>query len=488
MPNGITMPIADMIIQHHGHDAYRRFRSQHTPVNGYDIPHFPQYAVVQCADCSSALHHERMNYLPSYDTRYSLRIHDPATLASVPVLQGNREYVFTSVCPSCTDECEWCEEPVRLVNTNYSSIVLCPNCEDNARECAGCGDMLDVSNGDYYTFEAYHRRDDYYCHHCYENRVAVCENCDESYHEDDEAPCECNDPSSLILNYSAMRDANDRIFFVGMTGDRDTDMPNMIHSQYRFNRSEFVHEPMMGFECETEAERNDLLTGAQFFQDVIDQQRLYLKEDGSLRNGFEIVTQPHTLDMYQNHFDWSPFKQLSEYGFRSYKYHDPDLNHDVGFHIHINRNAFYTKRLHERTSSSPHLYGFLSFIYHNVPSMTRISSRNSHYGSITENELDNIYGYARHRSYGDRSVAVNCRNQHTIELRCFAGALNPNRALGYLEFTHALWAYTKSDRIGKMKEHHKMDFNAFADWVEHDPKYSHLVSLINRSNARLLTK
>jgi hypothetical protein len=315
-------------------------------------------------------------------------------------------------------------------------------------------------------------------------RVTSCEVCDETYHEDDEPPCDCNDPRSIILNYSAMRDASDRIFFVGMTGDRDTDMPNMIRSQHRFNRSEFVHEPMMGFECETESEQCDLYHGAGFFQDMIDNERLYLKEDGSLHDGFEIVTQPHTLDMYQNHFDWQPFRQLSEYGFRSYKYHNPNLNHDVGFHIHINRNAFYTKRLHERTSSSPHLYGFLSFIYHNVNAMTRISSRNSHYGSITDTELDNIYGYARHRSYGDRSVAVNCRNQHTIELRCFSGALNPNRALGYLEFTHALWAYTKSDRIGKLKEHHKMDFNAFADWVEHDPKYDNLVSLIKRSDAR----
>jgi hypothetical protein len=29
-----------------------------------------------------------------------------------------------------------------------------------------------------------------------------------------------------------------------------------------------------------------------------------------------------------------------------------------------------------------------------------------------------------------------------------------------------------------------MDFNAFADWVEHDPKYDNLVSLIKRSDAR----
>ena len=483
MPHGNThMSIADRIIQHNGHDAYRRYMSAFaSPNTGDNRPLFPQYAVVQCADCSSALHHENMNFLESWDVRYTLRIHDPETMTDLPVLQGTRESIVTALCPSCTDECEWCEEPVRLESRNFSDVVLCPSCEDDARECAGCGTMLNVSDGDYYTFDTRYRRDDYYCRRCYESRVTSCENCDETYHEDDEPECGCNDYSGIILPYGAMRDNNDRIFHVGINDDGSV---NVIRSQHRFNRSEFVHEPVMGIEIEAEAEQCDLLTGAQFFQRMINDERLYLKEDGSLSHGFEIVTQPHTLDMYQNHFDWSPFKQLSSYGFRSYKYHDPKYHHDVGFHIHINRNAFYTKRLHERTSSSPHLYGFLSFIYHNVNAMTRISSRNSHYGTITENELDNIYGYARHRSYGDRSVAVNCRNQHTIELRCFAGALNPNRALGYIEFTHALWAYTGSGRISKMKEDHKMDFNAFADWVEHDPKYSNLVSLINRSDAR----
>ena len=388
---------------------------------------------------------------------------------------------MTALCPSCSDECEWCEEPVRLHSRNFSDIVLCPSCEVDARECAGCGDVLNVSDGDYYQFDNRYRRDDYYCHRCFEMRIATCEQCDESYHEDDEPNCDCNDVSGIIKPYGFNRDASDRIFHVGCNDDGDT---IIIHGQHAFNRSQFVHEPVMGFEAECESEKSDLYQGAELFRDMTDDNRLYLKEDGSLRDGFEVVTHPHTLDMFQNHFDWQPFVDLSKMGFRAYKYHDPSLNHDVGFHIHINRNAFYTKRLHERTSSSPHLYGFLSFIYHNVPAMTRISSRNSHYGTITENELDNIYGYARHRSYGDRSVAVNCRNQHTIELRCFAGALNPNRALGYLEFTHALWAYTSAGRIGKMKEHHKMDFNVFADWVEHDPKYSNLVSLIKRSDAR----
>jgi len=481
MPERI-MSLADRIIEHHGYSAYCLYLSQFTPPeDGSGRPHFPQYAVVHCADCFRGVHHEVMNFMSSYDTRYTVRVRENENVTFMPVLQGNREALVTALCPSCSDECEWCSDLVRLTGREFTDHMLCEACEDDARQCYGCDRLLNVQNDYYETFDTYGRRDDYWCRRCYADVAVSCDICDETYHQDDDPNCDCHDNSGIIMSYGAMRDAGDRIFHVGCNDDGDT---IIIHGQHAFNRSQFVHEPVMGFESECESENADLYQGAELFRNLVNDNRLYLKEDGSLRDGFEIVTHPHTLDMFQNHFDWQPFKDLSKTGFRAYKYHDPSHNHDVGFHIHINRNAFYTKRLHERTSSSPHLYGFLSFIYHNVPAMTRISSRNSHYGTITENELDNIYGYARHRSYGDRSVAVNCRNQHTIELRCFAGALNPARALGYLEFTHALWAYTSTGRISKMKEHHKMDFSAFADWVDHDPKYSNLVSLIKRSDAR----
>lgn len=481
----IYMSVANRIIEHHGHDRYRQYLSHHDVPDDGGRPHFPQYAVVQCGDCSTMLHHANMSFVETYASRYRLRRYEPDNITQVHVLQADRESLMVSLCPSCVDSCEWCgEENVRLNNRSYHSIVLCENCEGYASSCENCGTVMNTDTDNTYSFDYYGRRDDTFCRSCYRDVATSCGDCGMEYHQDDDVPCECEEErrhSGLILDYNAMRDGSDRIFNVGVNDDGSI---VRVLTQSRFNRSEFVHEPVMGFEAECEAENSDREEGAQMFSNMINDQRLYLKDDSSLNYGMEIVTQPHTLDMYQNHFDWEPFRQLSKHGFRAYKYHDANLGHDVGFHIHINRNAFYTKRLHERTSSSPHLYGFLSFIYHNVPAMTRISSRNSHYGTITENELDNIYGYARNRSYGDRSVAVNCRNQHTIELRCFNGALNPDRILGYLEFTHALWAYTSNGRIAKMKEHHKMDFNAFADWVQHDPKYSNLVSLVKRSDAR----
>jgi len=486
MPNGNTiMSLADRIINEHGHSVYATFMSQHTPPDAWDVdrPHFPQYAVVACADCGNARHHEHMNFFSSYTTRYIVRNDDRHDMTSNPVLYGARERVLTSVCPSCADECEWCEAPVRLARRDYHDIVLCESCEDDARRCSGCDEILNVNSHRVYQFDS--RDSDYYCRGCYQDACTSCDHCGDNYHCDDDPSCDCHNGSYLILGYSAMRSDDDRIFYVGMKSNGDI---NRIRSQWQFGNSRFATEPVMGFECETESEGNSIHDGAMLFDKVINEQRLYLKEDASIHAGFEIVTHPHTLDMFQNHFDWQPFRDLSQMGFRSYKFHKPDRYgnvHDIGFHVHINRASFYTKELHKSTNSSPHLYGFLSFIYHNVDAMTRISSRNSSdYASITPNELDNVYSYARHRSSGRRNVAVNLNNQYTVELRCFQGALNPDRALGYLEFVHGLWAYTKTGRISKLKDADKFSFNAFADWAEHDPKYSNLVSLINRSGAR----
>jgi len=489
MPNGNThMSLGDRIIQNHGHDVYRRFMTQHTPPeDGSDRPHFPQYAVVTCSDCGNARHHEFMNFFSSYAHRYHVRIGDRFDITSNPVLYGARERVLDSVCPSCVDTCDWCNDDtvVRLSHRHHDDMTLCSSCEDDVRVCAGCDEVMNAGSFNPRIYQFDNRDDEYYCRSCYQDCQTSCGRCGEHYHCDDEPSCDCNNGSHLILGYSAMRSDDDRIFYVGVKSDGSV---NRIRTQWQFRSSSYATEPVMGFECETESEGASVYDGAMFFDTVINEQRLYLKEDASIHDGFEIVTHPHTLDMFQNHFDWEPFKQLSQLGFRSYKFHKPDRYgnvHDIGFHVHINRASFYTKGLHEDTNSSPHLYGFLSFIYHNVDAMTRISSRNSSdYASITANELDNVYAYARHRSSGRRNVAVNLNNQHTVELRCFQGALNPDRALGYLEFVHGLWAYTKGDRISKLKDTKKFSFNAFADWVEKDPKYSNLVSLINRSDAR----
>ena len=95
---------------------------------------------------------------------------------------------------------------------------------------------------------------------------------------------------------------------------------------------------------------------------------IYLKEDGSLDNGFEIVSQPRTWASWKRSFkEFEPVFNLNEYGFRS---HDTGT---CGLHISLSRNAF----------SESHLLRFQKFVYFN-PDFIRVLSRR---------QLDNLIAW-----------------------------------------------------------------------------------------------
>ncbi len=61
---------------------------------------------------------------------------------------------------------------------------------------------------------------------------------------------------------------------------------------------------------------------------------IYIKSDGSLDDGFEIVSQPMTLE-YHKKYQWNDIlKKAVNLGYRSHQ------TSTCGLHIHVNRNAF----------------------------------------------------------------------------------------------------------------------------------------------------
>lgn len=456
MPNGQTSFI-DRVIQEHGLDAYRNFRSSF-PYYGYHAatPAFPHNAIVPCRDCSNELHHQRMNFMNFYELHYVHANYQPNRYGEQPLLHAERERRMVSLCPSCLDECTWCGDQARMSLQEYSSVVLCEGCQSDAVLCSSCDEVMHCDNANYFTNSDY----DAYCRSCFRSNVVTCDECDSTWHQDGDPACECATQSDLVNSYSYKPSA---IF-------RDV-------NSYEFTRNDddHAHTPFMGFELEVEAGRNDRHSGAQLFETQIMNDNLYLKEDGSLDNGFEIVTHPSTIEYYQSEFDWSSFDELRALKFKSWS------TRTCGFHVHISRDAFYTKQMHKKTNSSPHLMGFLLFIYKNASEVEAISGRNSSYGRISDSELENVYEYSRFRGHSERYVAVNTLNAKTIELRCFKGSINKNRILGYLEFVEAVYQYTKTNRITKLKD--SMDFLAFTQWCEVQPKYDNLLNIIRRSGA-----
>ena len=422
----------------------------------------PENGLVTCYTCRNEVHNHNAIFVSS------TTIYNP--MVSAYPNQPTWIRIRTAVCEDCVEECALCREPALdncPHNTYHTDHILCPECNENCGNCDRCDRLFHYDD-----LESFEYGDGSYCHSCYQRVARSCDYCDVVWHEDDDCPCDCeeeNNRSNRILNYMAMRNDSDRIFY---------DIGNdIVFGQRAITiNSQRCHIPYMGIEIETESKGNCIDTGASFFDDVINKGHLYLKEDASIDSGFEIVGHPRTLASYHQDFDWSPFKQLSDHGFRSWK------QEDIGCHIHISRSSFFTKELHRKSNSSPHMYGFLAFIYNNCNAVEAISGRNSSYGRISDSELENIFSYSRYAGAGARSVAVNTNNKHTLELRCFQGALNKDRILGYLEFVHAVWAYTKSDRLLKLRTN--MDFNVFADWASCDDLYGNLTALIERTGAR----
>ena len=274
-----------------------------------------------------------------------------------------------------------------------------------------------------------------YCERCYENNVHFCEDCEETYWADDGH--DCDGESEYVHNYSYKP------------------------SPFFFGEDKFH----LGFELEIELQRGNLQDVASMVHNSLGA-RAYMKEDGSLNNGLEIVTHPHTLEAYKL-FPWDVLKQLKSYRCRSW-------NTDTcGLHVHVSRKGFghtYDReKFDSRTSylsavqlsRQAHEFRFMKLIYDNERQITRLAGRTTHYASFDDkgNISSKVKQY--HQSNG-RYSAVNCENENTLEIRVFRGSLRKERVLSALELVHACVEYTRDLKVnGKDKNLSWLKFTGF---------------------------
>ena len=192
-----------------------------------------------------------------------------------------------------------------------------------------------------------------------------------------------------------------------------------------------------GIELEVERRNNahDNIS-EQIHDSVYDFARL--KSDGSLSNGFEIVTTPCSFAYQKN--AWSKFlksdltKQIR--GWRT---------DTAGLHIHIGKKQLKPSEIGK----------MLIFINseENTQLIDDIAGRTSeqwakkHPKKIT----DSLYRTSR----DDRYEAVNMSNEHTVELRIFKSNLAHNGFMRVLEFADALVHFTKQTGLSGMSLHYK---------------------------------
>ena len=359
------------------------------------------------------------------------------------------------VCNDCIRACDRCDF-TGTVDDNFgivdSRYTWCEECIDNhTAYCNSCEEY--VTGGTLYIQD----RDTQWCSDCTSNNAMWCEACDE-YNVDSCYTCDSDPDVIHDYNYRPdlifhTTDKNERLYF-GME----------IELECRDGR----HEPA---ECASQLETHELA---------------YLKSDGSLSSGFEIVTHPMTHDFFKNEATefWDILADLRN-------------RHRVmtwgasttGIHIHISRTGF---------NGGPHMHRFIRLVYDNQELFSAVAGRHSSrwakFDDVMSQEFigrdeDGNRVWKTFRSFSkkinenrnsDRYSAVNTQNRDTLELRIFKSSTKPERVKAYMDLAHASVEYTRIMSVKQVIDG-ELSKDFFVSYVrENLSRYEHLNGLFDR--------
>ena len=253
------------------------------------------------------------------------------------------------------------------------------------------------------------------CHRCFENYYTRCEECDSIVHNDD--AYEYDDCYYCYDCYQNIR-------------------KNAAIHEYSYKPEPIFYgdsKRYFGVELEIDGAGKD----DDYAEEILnianeDDDHIYIKTDGSLDDGMEIVTHPMSLE-YHKDFCWERIMKKAVYlGYRSHQ------TSTCGLHVHVNRNSLAENREKQDEVISKILY----FVEHHWNEMLKFSRRSEYamnrwaarYGY--ENSPKAIMDKAK-KNYG-RYVAVNLCNYHTIEFRLFRGTLKYNTLIATLELVNRI--------------------------------------------------
>lgn len=354
--------------------------------------------------------------------------------------------------------CDWCNDEFNPddaeQNGNWGERHICESCQDDAYKCYHCDEVVHSDNT-VYTAES-----NSVCEYCINRQYTYCDSCGEYYHES--SPCydhnDDTDYDGIIHDYSYQPSLNWYVKSLDTNTIVRTSRPDIIDNT-----------PFMGLELEVECADNKYRSdvGAELLSRT--DNWFYLKHDGSLEDGFEIVSHPHTLAAF-NMRDWSWVKWLADNGNRSW---DTDT---CGLHVHINKSAF---------KNNGHIWRFTNLILYNRNQAARLAGRNSHQWASFYKEYKKVGKILKGDESPDRYTAVNLTNYRTIEVRMFRGSLHEPRIRAALEFVNANFEYTKSITSHDVLRNDAMSWWAFTTWVQqNESTYPHLLTYLNRIKER----
>lgn len=325
------------------------------------------------------------------------------------------------ICDDCSWICDRCDD-IGNRDTDSHYVV-----DDNESWCESCIDYAYWCEREetHYSDAGYYIQDrhEYWCEHCANYDANWCDEC-EHYTADG-----CDDCAGDMHNGErVVHDYNYR--------------PDVVFHSIKNDERLFF-----GFELEMELgyERGDAALYA--YEKLEPDNWAYLKNDGSLDNGFELVTHPMSFDVLMDDDSsqevWDAIYTLREkFNAKSYN------TRTCGFHIHISRSGF---------NGGAHMHRFLNLVYTNPRLYQKLAGRSSdqwakfddvyrrYYDEntgqykLTKSFKDKLSGYRN----SDRYSAVNTLNEQTLELRIFKGTMSIPALRAHIQLAHASVEYTR---------------------------------------------
>ena len=164
--------------------------------------------------------------------------------------------------------------------------------------------------------------------------------------------------------------------------------------------------------------------------------------DGSLNNGFEIVSHPQSFKYILKNQDKfkSVVEKLSEWGFKS---HDTET---CGLHFHVTRPT--NEDIIDKIWLVMETYKeeLIKFSRRKYEKLTRWSSFLSDKG-VSEEETKALYYIKKAKGNFDRYMALNLTNSKTIEFRIFKGTLNFSTFMASVELVNNIVSLCSDEKI-----------------------------------------
>ncbi len=357
-----------------------------------------------------------------------------------------------TVCTACLSMMLWCDRcraPSRVLVATSDSGNWCGACVAGVAICAHCGRYSDnqvpAVGGVTVCAVCAHRHFDQ-CSMCalwaattryVSGGRRVCQGCAAGF-------AACEDCGTLLPDYTAC--------------DACHSGPEVWNYSYKPDPRFYGTGPLyLGMELEIIVPQRHRHEAVSAVADAVGR-LAYLKNDSSIEpSGFELVTHPMDFPFAMREFPWPLLGELSALGCSS--------DRRVGLHVHASRAGF---------CSPAHIYRWATFLYRNEIAVTELAGRRSRYARFSPQARTRIKDTAKGHPHGndvDRYQAVNPHPRHTLEVRVFAGSLNPVRVQAALSFVAATVEYTRGLTAHDITAHHGWDWPRFTDWVHAHPDY-----------------